>query len=68
VIIPGEKFREVYYRDHFSDVISMGLENLEYAYKKVEASVPRVSEPLRVPHVFNSTMPGLRPQHIFFDD
>jgi hypothetical protein len=70
VIVSGEKFKDLYYREHFLELIGNSLDMLENvtSEKKIPA-VRRESWVYETPApTRRSTAPGVRPQHLFFDE
>jgi hypothetical protein len=70
IIVSGDKFKQVYYREHFMEVLEMGLDLLENT-TNVKQSIPRVHRSnwiYETPVSNRSTAPGVRPQHLFFDE
>jgi hypothetical protein len=77
IIISGDKFNDVYYREHVCELISMGLDLLgDTASVPTKKNVPLMSiydyvypsyteYPLPSPR---STSPGVLPQHLFWDE
>jgi hypothetical protein len=74
IIVSGDKFKDLYYREHFMDTIGKSLDTIEnvvgecchkYNYNGAAASsLPRGC----VTPSHRSTSPGVRPQHLFFDE
>lgn len=78
VIVSGDKFKDLYYREHFLEAVGTGLDLLDNTenIKKVP-SVRRFSQAYvappsqysyETPVSRRSTAPGVRPQHLYFDD
>jgi hypothetical protein len=80
IIVSGDKFKDLYYREHFLEAVGTGLDLLENtkSVKKVVPSVRRTSYanlnasgrddwPFQTPARRAST-PTVRPQHLYFDD
>jgi len=77
LIVSGDKFKDLYYREHFLEAVETGLDLLDTteSIKKVP-SVRRSSfQPVKqsdysyeTPVARRSTAPGVRPQHLYFDD
>lgn len=78
IIVSGDKFKDLYYREHFLEAVGSGLDLLDNteAVKKVP-SVRRFSQAYvapasqysyETPVGRRSTAPGVRPQHLYFDD
>lgn len=68
VIVSGDKFKEVYYREHFLEAIGTGLDmldNTETVNKEVK--IPSVS---RKSYVYETpvTRRSSAPQHLYFDN
>jgi len=74
IIVSGDKFKDLYYREHFMETIGNSLDTIEnvvcdcshkYNYNGAAASsLPRGC----VTPSHRSTSPGVRPQHLFFDE
>jgi len=59
IIVDGDKFDELYCRDHFYELIDHCLHCLDITItNEKQASLPST----------RSTPPGVRPQHLFFDE
>jgi len=77
LIVSGDKFKDLYYREHFLEAVETGLDLLDTteSIKKIP-SVRRSSfQPVKqydysyeTPVARRSTAPGVRPQHLYFDD
>ena len=80
LIVSGDKLKDLYYRDHFLEAVGTGLDLLDNteSIKKIP-SVRRSSFAYQAPAVNHnwsyetpvaqrSTAPGVRPQHLYFDD
>ena len=73
MIVDGEKFKDIYYRDHFYDLIGFGLDNLENTSKAVKTTPKR---PVTVPVPFAPARCGAAQpyvnsfsgRHLFFDE
>ena len=73
MIVDGEKFKDIYYRDHFYDLIGFGLDNLENTAKPVKTTPKR---PVTVPVPFAPARCGAAQpyvnsfsgRHLFFDE
>jgi hypothetical protein len=74
VIVSGDKFKDLYYREHFLEAIGTGLDLLDNTESIKVPKVRRYSQsydatsysyetPAR-----RSTAPGVRPQHLYFDE
>jgi len=78
VIVSGDKFKDLYYREHFLEAVGTGLDLLDNTESlKVVPKVRRFSQPYaaadsqysyETPLGRRSTAPGVRPQHLYFDD
>ena len=49
MIVDGEKFKDIYYRDHFYDLIGFGLDNLENTAKVVTTPKRPMAMAMRPP-------------------
>lgn len=79
LIVSGDKFKDLYYRDHFLEAVGTGLDLLDNT-ESLNLKVPKVrrfSQPYaaasseysyETPIARRSTAPGVRPQHLYFDD
>ena len=69
LIVSGDKFKDLYYREHFLEAVGTGLDLLENTTSikrskaQLDASLYETPIPMR-----RSTAPGVRPQHLYFDD
>jgi len=69
IIVSGNKFKDLYYREHFLELIVTSLDTLENVSRKVKVpSVHRSSFGYETPVSRRSTAPGVLPQHLYFDD
>lgn len=69
IIVSGDKFKDLYYREHFLELIGNSLDTLENVYsKKKIPSVRRSDWSYQTPVSRRSTAPGVVPQHLFFDE
>ena len=86
MIVTGDKFKDLYYREHFLEAVGTGLDLLDNTSSiKKKTSVRRSSIPSpppveryswsndwsndwQTPVARRSTAPGVRPQHLYFDD
>jgi hypothetical protein len=69
IIVSGDKFKDLYYREHFLELIGNSLDNLENASRKLKVpSVYRSTWGYQSPASRRSTAPGVVPQHLYFDD
>jgi hypothetical protein len=69
MIVSGNKFKDLYYREHFIELIGNSLDTLENVYsKKKFPSVSRSNWVYETPVSRRSTAPGVTPQHLFFDE
>lgn len=69
IIVSGDKFKDLYYREHFLEAVGNSLDTLEnVSVKKKVLSVPRADWGYQTPASRRSTAPGVVPQHLFFDD
>ena len=81
IIISGDKFNDVYYREHVCELISMGLDLLgdTASVPTKKKNVPLMStydygypDPAGYTEyplpAWRSTAPGVRPQHLFWDE
>jgi len=69
IIVSGDKFKDLYYREHFLELIGTSIDLFEnVAVKKKVPSVHRSSWAYQTPVSGRSTAPGVRPQHLYFDD
>jgi len=80
MIVSGDKFKELYYREHFLEAVGTGLDLLDNTekVKKVVPSVRRssyvnlgASEPVNWSYhtpARRAPAPTVRPQHLYFDD
>ncbi len=69
IIVSGDKFKDLYYREHFLELIGNALDTLENVSRKTKVpSVRRSSFGYETPVSRRSTAPGVLPQHLYFDD
>ena len=69
IIVSGDKFKDLYYREHFLELVGNSLDLLEnVTNEKKVPSVRRESWGYQSPASRRSTAPGVLPQHLFFDD
>ena len=69
IIVSCDKFKDLYYREHFLELIANSLDTLENVYsKKKIPSVLRSDWSYQTPVSRRSTAPGVVPQHLFFDE
>ena len=83
MIVSGEKFKDLYYREHFLEAVGTGLDLLDTTSSIKKTPSARRSSfanppPIRryewttsdweTPLGRRSTAPGVRPQHLYFDD
>jgi hypothetical protein len=78
LIVSGDKFKDLYYREHFLEAVGTGLDLLDSteSVKKVPAVRRSSFQPLYTPQAEwsyetparRSTAPGVYPQHLYFDD
>ena len=70
IIVSGDKFKDLYYREHFLEAVGNSLDMLEnVSIQKKFPSVRRESWVYETPAPSRrSTAPGVRPQHLFFDE
>lgn len=69
IIVSGDKFRDLYYREHFLELITKSLDTLEnVSTVKKTTSVHRSNSGYQTPVNRRSTAPGVFPQHLFFDE
>ena len=69
IIVSGDKFKDLYYREHFLDVITNSLDTLEnVTTQKKFPSLRRETWGYQTPVSRRSTAPGVVPQHLYFDD
>jgi len=66
MIVSGDKFRDLYYREHFLELIGKSLDTLENV--STVKKVPQSNWGYQTPLYRRSTAPGVLPQHLFFDD
>jgi hypothetical protein len=66
IIVSGDKFRDLYYREHFLELIGKSLDTLENV--TTVKKVPQSNWGYQTPLYRRSTAPGVLPQHLFFDD
>ena len=74
MIVDGEKFKDIYYRDHFYELVGFGLDNLENTEKVVTtpkrpvtvASVPFA--PARCCGAAHPCVNSFSGRHLFFDE
>ena len=69
MIVSGEKFKDVYYRDHFYDMVGFALEMLENAVS-VPLPTPRskTADPVARARSIVSQDSEVRPRHLMFFD
>lgn len=76
MLVSGEKFKDVYYRDHFYELLGYGLESLETATHVCKQRVPNAPrKPTRVAcaeawqnYPEDNEVRDPRPRHLFFDE
>ena len=69
IIVSGDKLKDLYYREHFLELIGNSLDTLEnVTVEKKILSVRREDWVYQSPASRRSTAPGVRPQHLYFDD
>jgi hypothetical protein len=69
IIVSGDKFKDLYYREHFLEAVGNSLDMLEnVSVKNKFQPVPREDWGYQSPASRRSTAPGVVPQHLFFDD
>lgn len=68
IIVSGDKFKDLYYREHFLELIGNSLDTLENVSRKKFPTVSRSDWSYQTPVSPRSTAPGVLPQHLFFDD
>ena len=77
LIVSGDKFKDLYYREHFLEAVSTGLDLLDNTESLKVPKVRRFSQPYaaaasqysyETPLGRRSTAPGARPQHLYFDE
>jgi hypothetical protein len=69
IIVSGDKFKDLYYREHFLEVVSNSLDTMEnVTTQKKFPSVRRETWTYQTPVSRRSTAPGVLPQHLYFDD
>ncbi len=66
IIVSGDKFKDLYYREHFLELIGKSLDTLENV--STVKKVPQSNWGYQTPLYRRSTAPGVLPQHLFFDD
>lgn len=67
VIVSGDKFKDLYYREHFMEAVGSGLDLLENVTSK-KKKVYSYSNDYTTPVSRRSTANGVLPQHLFFDE
>ena len=70
IIVSGDKFKDLYYREHFLEAVGTGLdmlENTEVAVKKVP-SVRRKSYVFETPETRRASVPYAPSKHLYFSD
>jgi uncharacterized protein with ParB-like and HNH nuclease domain len=75
LIVSGDKFKDLYYREHFLEAVGTGLDLLDNTESIKIPKVRRFSHPYaatsysyETPVARRSTAPGVRPQHLYFDE
>ena len=78
VIVSGDKFKDVYYREHFYELVGFGLDSLETVSKTPtrpttskcpNLMIQRAQAALDYAAQMNAdTARFIRPQHLFFDE
>ena len=69
IIVSGDKFKDLYYREHFLEVVSNSLDTMEnVTTQKKFPSVRRETWTYQTPVSRRSTAPGVLPQHLYFDE
>ena len=77
LIVSGDKFKDLYYREHFLEAVGTGLDLLDNTESLKVPKVRRFSQPYaadasqysyETPLGRRSTAPGVRPQHLYFDN
>jgi hypothetical protein len=77
LIVSGDKFKDLYYREHFLEAVGTGLDLLDNTESVKVPKVRRFSQPYaaaasqysyETPLARRSTAPGVRPQHLYFDE
>ena len=69
IIVSSDKLKDLYYREHFLELIANSLDTLEnVSTEKKFPSVRRESWVYQSPASRRSTAPGVLPQHLYFDD
>jgi len=73
VIVSGDKFKDLYYREHFMEAVGSGLDLLENVTSKKKVVPMRHtysddSYDYITPVSRRSTANGVLPQHLFFDE
>ena len=71
IIVAGEKMKDLYYREHFLELLGTGLDlldNVSNVHKK-SSNIPPVYDGADEEVVYNYSTPRPcgRPQHLFFD-
>ena len=68
IIVSGDKFKDVYYRNHFYELIGFGLDSLETttSVKKVE-DLRRARQLTQLMNSYSTPSSNVR-QHLFFDE
>ena len=74
LIVSGDKFKDLYYREHFLEAVGTGLDLLDNTESLKVPKVRRFSQPYtaasysyETPVARRSTAHDVRPQHLYFD-
>jgi len=69
IIVSSDKLKDLYYREHFLELVANSLDTLEnVSTEKKFPSIHRESWVYQSPVADRSTASGVRPQHLYFDD
>ena len=75
LIVSGDKFKDLYYREHFLEAVGTGLDLLDNTesikvpkVRRFSQSYADTSYSYETPVARRSTAPGVRPQHLYFDE
>jgi len=79
MIVSADKLKEVYYREHLYDLVGLGLDMLGNCESQKRNDCTHTSDDYTYTYTYRydtptptpnarSTAPGVRPQHLFFDE
>ena len=67
LLVDGDKFKQVYYRQHFYELVGSGLDMMENCVVVKEPKCEYYTDSFRTP-TRSSKVNVVRPQHLYFDD